>query len=104
MKTVCDNCEEYDIEIKIHSPEQLRRIIKKVKDALDSNKLSYNSFESDRANIGQVSFIELDINGSFPDVIRYYFDCENCGNVFGLMVETYHGQGGKWSKLGKVSP
>ena len=101
---MCNICDEYDIEINIHSPEQLRRIMKKVKDAIDNEKLSYNSFESDRALVGQVPFIKLDLNENFPDVLRYYFDCGNCGNVYGLIVETYHGQGGAWSKLGNTSP
>jgi len=43
--------------------------------------------------------VPIDITDSLPDVIRYYFDCEKCGNVFGMLVEAYHGQGGKWSKL-----
>ena len=101
---MCNVCDEYDIKIKISSPAQLRRLMKKVKDAIDNKKLSYNSFESDRALIGQISFIELDLDGNFPDVVRYYFDCVNCRNVFGLIVETYHGQGGAWSKIGKLNP
>ena len=101
---MCEICDEYDVEIKIYSPEQLRRVMKKVKEAVEAEKLSYNSFESDRALIGQLSFKELDLNRNFPDVIRYYFDCVKCGNVFGLMVETYHGQGGTWRKLGNIDP
>ena len=96
---MCELCDEFDTEIQIHGPEQLRRIMKKILEAMNDKKLSYNSFESDRALIGQTSFLQLDISSSLPDVIRYYFDCEKCGNVFGLLVETYHGQGGKWSKL-----
>lgn len=99
---MCSICDEFDIEIQIHGPEQLQRLMNKVKDAIANKKLSYNSFESDRALIGQASFLKLDIDESLPDVIRYYFDCENCRNVFALIVETYHGQGGTWCRLGSI--
>ena len=96
---MCELCNEFDTDIQIHGPEQLRRIMKKLLDAVNNKQLLYNSFESDRALIDQISFLQLDISSSLPDVIRYYFNCEKCGNVFGLFVETYHGQGGTWSKL-----
>lgn len=96
---MCDVCIEYDTEIAINGPVQLRRITSKVRAAVEEGKLEYNSFESDRALVGQESFMNIDIEGSLPDVIRYYFECPSCGSAFGLMAETYHGQGGSWSKL-----
>jgi hypothetical protein len=70
--------------------------------AVEVGKLTYDSFESDRALTGQESFLSLNLAVPFPDVLRYYFNCKHCGNGFGLRVETYHGQGGEWSKLGDV--
>lgn len=101
---MCGACDEYDTDIEIKSPSQLKRILSKIRIAVEDGKIKYNNFESDRALIGHESFLELNIEGPLPDVIRYYFNCPSCGNVFGLMVETYHGQGGAWSKLGKLSP
>jgi hypothetical protein len=43
--------------------------------------------------IGQVSFSKLDLEGPLSDVLRYYFTCKECGNLLGLIVETYPGQG-----------
>lgn len=96
---MCVNCDEFDIELEIHGPVQLKRILSKLRAAIEDNKLIYNSFESDRGCIGQKPFTEIKIEGPLPDIMLYYFDCTSCGAVFGLEVETYHGQGGKWSRL-----
>jgi hypothetical protein len=98
LLTMCPRCEEFDVEVDVHGLAQLRRIMEKAHLALQAGKLRYNSFESDRALIGQTSFETLAFDGPLPDVIRYYFECAACGAVFSLMVETYHGQGGKWKQ------
>ena len=92
-------CDEYDIEISIDGPDQLKRLVAKLRAAVDSGVLRCNDFESSRALIGQVPFADLDLARQSPDVIRYYFDCADCGAPFGLFVETFHGSGGKWSRL-----
>jgi hypothetical protein len=99
---MCDNCDQLDTEIDIRSPEQLKSLVNKIRTDLKDNIIIYNSFESDRALIGQVSFDQLNLENSIPDVMCYYFDCKECGNVFGLVCESYHSSGGKWSKLGNV--
>ena len=96
---MCERCDPFDIEITIHGPRQLCRIVSKVQEAITNNRLRCNEFESSRALIGQKPFSQLDLEESIPDIMRYYFECEHCGNVFGLMVEAFHGQGGTWSKL-----
>ena len=96
---MCERCDPFDIEIAITGPRQLRRIVSKVQAAIADGRLRCNEFESSRALIGQKPFSQLDPEEPTPDVLRSYFECEHCGNVFGLMVETFHGKGGNWSKL-----
>lgn len=93
----CASCDQFDIEISIQSPIQLARISGKIRTAIADGILAYNSFESDRELIGQPSFLTLEPNGPFPDVMRYHFHCPNCRDCYGLFVETYHGSGGTWS-------
>lgn len=98
----CERCDAFDTEVAIPTPEVLRTVVQKVREAVQNGTLSYSSFESSRELIGQQSFMELDMAGPFPDVIRYHFGCQRCGNCYGLFVETYHGSGGKWFCLGKL--
>ena len=96
---MCQACDAFDSEVAIHGPQQLRRLVQKVRGAIDAGTLSCNDFESGRALIGQPSFDALDLDTTIPDVMRYYFECESCDAVFGLIVEAFHGSGGMWSKL-----
>jgi len=96
---MCQTCDSFDTTVQIHGPDQLRRIVEKIREAVRAEALHCNEFESSRALVGQPPFSELDLERKTPDVIRYYFNCSGCGETFGLMVETYHGQGGQWSKL-----
>ena len=99
----CAKCDEFDVEIPIQSFSLFLRIANKVRAAVARGTLSYNSFESSRELVGQPSFLELDLGGPLPDVMRYHFHCPSCGTCFGLFVEAYHGSGGKWSRLGKIA-
>ena len=96
---MCETCDTFDVTVPIHGPQQLRRVVEKVRGAIDAGSLRSNEFESSRALIGQPLFSDLDLADAVPDVISYYFECPRCGSAFGLMVETFHGQGGEWSKL-----
>ena len=100
----CSNCDQFNAEIAIHSPTQLARVAEAVRAGITSGALRYNSFESDRALIGQASFLGLDFHGPLPDVLRYHFDCPACGMSYGLFVETYHGSGGRWFCTGQLPP
>jgi hypothetical protein len=96
---MCEACDTFDTEVAIHGPGQLRRIVSKIQAAVSDGVLRCNEFESSRALIGQTPFSELNLDQSIPDVLRYYFDCVSCGDVFSLEAEAFHGQGGRWSKL-----
>ena len=98
-RIVCNACDTFDVEVEIHGPQQLRGIVVKIQAAVEAGILQSNEFESSRALIGQPAFSDLDLDTTIPDVMRYYFECSSCGSVFGLLVETFHGQGGTWSRL-----
>jgi hypothetical protein len=100
----CERCDAFDAEVAIPTPGVLRSVAERVRAAVDDGTLSYNSFESSRELIGQPSFMELDLSGALPDVVRYHFDCKGCGNCYGFFVETYHGSGGKWFRTGNLPP
>jgi hypothetical protein len=96
---VCEACDTFDVEVPIHGPQQLRGVVEKIRAAVEAGILRCNEFESSRALIGQPAFSDLELGRAIPDVICYYFECASCDAVFGLQVETFHGQGGTWSKL-----
>ena len=85
---MCATCDPFDTEIAISGPTQLRRLIAKLQDAV-------------RAGVLQATpaFSELNIDTTLPDVLSYDFRCQACAAEFRLRVETYHGQGGAWSKV-----
>ena len=96
---MCQTCDTFDTTVRIHGPRQLRTIIEKIRNAVATEILICNDFESSRALIGQPPFSELNLERTIPDIIRYYFECQSCGAMFKLMVEAFHGQGGQWSKI-----
>lgn len=100
----CGDCESFNAEIAIHSPGQFVRIAEKVRSAVSTGTLEYNSFESSRELFSQPSFLYLDLVAPLPDVMRYHFQCPKCGTCFGLFSETYHGSGGRWFVSGQLPP
>lgn len=89
----------FDTEVPIDSSGQLVRIAKKVREAVDSGVLGYNDFHSGRELVGRLSFLAIDPDTSSPDVARYFFECPKCGKRYAMAVETYHGVGGRWSRI-----
>ncbi len=99
----CSNCEQIGIEAKINFPSALQNVLKGLFQLISENKITENGFESSRALIGQPKFSEIKAEGPYPDVMDYFFDCNNCKNVFELTVETYHGAGGTIKIVGNLS-
>ncbi len=94
---MCAHCNEFDVVIDIHGPLQLRRLMKKVRHAVNADQLRCIGLRPG-ALIDLPSFIDLDLDGPpLPDVIEYQFICRQCDKLFELTVETYHGRGGTWS-------
>ena len=92
---MCANCDPFDTNIDVSGPAQLRHIAETIQDALAEGMLVP---AEDRAAKVATPFAELDLGETLPDILDYEFRCAACGSRFGLSVETYHGQGGSWSK------
>ncbi len=96
---MCESCDFFDTEITIHGPGQLRRIVERLQEAVRANILCCDVDGEHSDTIKHTPFVALDLDGNIADVLIYDFRCSQCGAAFGLRVETYHGQGGSWSKL-----
>ena len=95
---MCAQCDPFDTEITIHGPAQLRRIVVKIQEAVQSGILSCQGIK-DPLVIEQEPFLDLRLDEGLPDALIYDFCCSQCRARFGLRVECYHGQGGTWSKF-----
>ena len=85
---MCRTCDSYDTQIALDGLKQLRRLVAKLRAAVRAGVLHTAP-----------AFAELDIEAGMPDVLNFDFRCRDCAAVFRLRVETYHGQGGTWSKV-----
>jgi hypothetical protein len=47
-------------------------------------------------------FSSISAEGPWNDIIGYGFDCTNCGQLFSLSAETYHGSGGEWRPVAQI--
>ena len=95
---MCESCDIFDTDIAIHGPGQLRRMVVRLQEAVRTDVLACDTDGSGSDTIDQELFAALDLEGSAPDVLAYDFRCKQCGATFCLSAETYHGQGGSWSK------
>jgi hypothetical protein len=96
---MCPTCDEYDVEVIIHGPAQLRRIVEKLKAAVRNQRLLADDERSGHDMIAQVPFLDLDLRETMPDALSYYMRCSTCDRSFMLCCETYHGSGGKWCRV-----
>lgn len=96
-RPICTACDDYDEEIEIHGPEQLRRIVTKIKTAVEQQQL--RSVNGQAKPVDLPAFSDLDLGDTLPDFIDYRFDCAACGRAFELQCECYHGAGGQWRPI-----
>ncbi|MHC4215406.1 MAG: hypothetical protein ACYSWP_18750 [Planctomycetota bacterium] len=95
---MCSTCDEYDVDVEIHGPAQLRQMVYKIKVAVRSQVLQADDDRSRREISNQSLFLDLDLSGTLPDVIRYHFQCTDCECPFILHCDPFHGSGGKWCR------
>ena len=93
---MCPDCEEYAVDLDIHGPAQLSRIVGKLQAAISERRLRTDDSRPSEAVVAQPDFLELDLSRSIPDVMIYYIVCRSCGQAFRLGCESYHGSGGNW--------
>ncbi len=94
----CERCAPFRQPLPVRGPAELASVVERVRQAVADGVLEYLPFESDRALVGQPSFLALDLAGPWPDVFEYRFCCAQCGRRFRLVAETYHGSGGSWQR------
>lgn len=95
----CESCDTYDVELEIHGPLQLQRIVDKLKAAVRDGTLRLVASGAAVAVGDMPAFLEIGDDGTLPDVLEYALACRRCGQRFRLSCETYHGTGGSWRRV-----
>ena len=93
----CHRCRHLRQSAEARTAGQLRQMLKQIRKEVEADVLA----ESDYWPEGVVRveggpFMELPVEGGWPDVFVYYFGCTRCGARYRLSAETYHGGGGTW--------
>jgi len=92
---MCMKCDDL-LPIDIRQPEDLRRAIANVNSSLIAGHI-----EDVTSTFVDVTFTELAKGGQWGDDVLFQFRCTQCGQMFELAAETYHGRGG-WLKPVKI--
>lgn len=89
----CSNCEGLKECIPIRTPREYLRHLEQVKRIIDRGFLKLKE--------GTCPLDSIHLEGKpWPgDHIKHIFSCTQCGLMFQLSVETYHGAGGEWRVL-----
>lgn len=89
----CEKCSELCVRVPIHLPSELRKAIQVANDnVIDGTIVEVPNASS----LGDPSFSQVAAGGPWDDIVGYGFKCTNCGEMFSLHAETYHGRGGYW--------
>lgn len=91
---MCPSCKDLNIEFQIRFPSDLKQAIAVTRDNLADGTISDVTTGGDCK-----PFDELVSSGKWEDVLLYHFKCNNCGQMFELSAETYHGRGGWWKPV-----
>lgn len=98
----CDRCANLCVEYRIKLPVELSRAV-----ALAHSYVADGTIvevqNSSVATLGDRPFSEVTANGPWDDVLYHQFRCSNCGELFELVAETYHGSGGAWKPKNTAS-
>ena len=87
------------LEQSIRTPDDLSRIIRLIKRALDAGELREIDFwPKYRVSFHRPPFSAIPEEGPWPDYMEYYFESPVTGQCFRLVCEIYHGSGGQWEK------
>ena len=99
----CDKCKELNVVKEIRLPNDLENVFKAISDNLKNNTIKEIRNIKLKKNMGFLPFSKIDINGPWDDIISYYFECTNCGQIFQVSAETYHGRGGEWKPVKNIT-
>lgn len=93
--SACPHCASLRKTVRIQLPDDLKRVIRVVKDSVADGTLS--ALDSEAPTFSK-TFEELSTS-SWDDYVHYLFACTSCGQRFPLEAETYHGSGGEWKPV-----
>jgi hypothetical protein len=85
--SLCDLCQK----VPIRTPGELRKVVRVARANLEDGTIVEIASEE------STPLSALRPEGPLPDIIRPNFRCRECGQMFLLRCETYHGSGGSWS-------
>jgi len=89
----CASCADLCVRYQIRHPRELQSAI----DIASQNVEDGTIVEVQDASLSnQFSFSELASGTPWGDTVEHHFRCVNCGELFYLHAETYHGSGGYW--------
>ena len=91
----CGHCADLCVEYLIRTPSELRKAIAVVnKNLIDGTIMERKG--ATPTDLTGPSFASVAAGGPWDDIVAYSFQCTNCGEVFELTANTYHGSGGAW--------
>jgi hypothetical protein len=88
----CEKCADLCLEYEIHTTGDLRKAFAVVRDNLADHTIQQVSGSDVLSDIKSIE----EGGGWSGDHLSYQFKCTNCGELFNLDAETYHGSGGQW--------
>lgn len=96
----CHCCSELNTQYKINSASELKKALRVVRANLTDGILKTSNYWPDNTvKLDTKPFHDIEDDGPYDDVLMYYFECVNCGQLYLLSAETYHGAGGAWGPV-----
>ena len=92
----CPRCADYQAEVPIRSPDDLRAAIRRAARGLADGTLVDVSEEAN-PHWRCTPFAEVAAGAVWDDIVGWIFACTTCADTFRLGAETYHGSGGAWA-------
>jgi predicted RNA-binding Zn-ribbon protein involved in translation (DUF1610 family) len=88
----CARCDDLCQEVPIRTPGELEKVVRVARASLEDGTIAEITSGEESTLLSTLTH-----EGPLPDIIRSEFRCRECGEVFLLRCETYHGSGGSWS-------
>jgi len=89
----CGRCGELRQEVPIRGSDELEKVVRVARANLEDGTIVEITSGEEATPLSS-----LVLSGPLlPDMIQYDFRCRECGEVFLLRCEMYHGRGGSWS-------
>ena len=96
----CDECHELNTHA-FRGPDDLIHAVRLAAEEVDRGVLRRVGVDMPGA-AEQEALASVLACGALPDVVRYRFACEVCGDAFTLAADTAHGRGG-WIREGSAA-